>query len=277
MFRRLLLCTSIYKITYCYSIQRVYINVKHQNSQYILYNFVDKILKRDKIYIEVKEMSKSVYSLVLIDELVDKVDREAYALNTNRSNLINRIIAEHFSIATPEQKLREIFEIVENRLKEADELKIKAQQSDATMSVHSALKYKYNPTIRYSIELYKEREDVVGELKVSFRTQNKHLISDITTFFMLWAKMEKKYIEKYFPEKQVLLQIKDGKLIRKFIVPKEERYRTNDQIGKAITKYIESLDRIIKIYFNDIDDLQLAKIEMENAYIEYLNNEAIII
>ena len=94
---------------------------------------------------------------------------------------------------------------------------------------------------------------------------------------MLWAKMEKKYIEKYFPEKQVLLQIKDGKLIRKFIVPKEEKYRTNDQIGKAITKYIESLDRIIKIYFNDIDDLQLAKVEMENAYIEYLNNEAIII
>jgi len=222
-------------------------------------------------------MSKSVYSLVLIDELVDKVDREAYALNTNRSNLINRIIAEHFSIATPEQKLREIFEIVENRLKEAEELKIKAQQSDATMAVHSALKYKYNPTIRYSIELYKEREDVVGELKVSFRTQNKHLISDITTFFMLWAKMEKKYIEKYFPEKQVILQIKDGKLIRKFIVPKEEKYRTNDQIGKAITKYIESLDRIIKIYFNDIDDLQLAKVEMEKAYIEYLNNEAIII
>jgi len=140
-------------------------------------------------------MSKSVYSLVLIDELVDKVDREAYALNTNRSNLINRIIAEHFSIATPEQKLREIFDIVEQRLKEAEELKIKAQQSDATMAVHSALKYKYNPTIRYSIELYKEREDVVGELKVSFRTQNQNLIHDITNFFMIWASMEKKYLE----------------------------------------------------------------------------------
>lgn len=222
-------------------------------------------------------MSKSVYSLVLIDELVEKVDREAYALNTNRSNLINRIIAEYFSVATPEQKLKEIFEIVENRFKDAEELKIKAQQSDAMMAVHSALKYKYNPTIRYGIELYKEREDVVGELKVSFRTQNQNLIADITTFFMLWAKMEKKYIEKYFPEKQVLLQIKEGKLIRKFILPKEEKYRTNDQIGKAITKYVESLDRIIKIYFKYIEDLDVAKIQMEKAYIEYLNNEAIII
>jgi len=222
-------------------------------------------------------MSKSVYSLVLIDELVEKVDKEAYALNTNRSNLINRIIAEHFSVATPEQKLKEIFEIVENRFKDAEDLKIKAQQSDATMAVHSALKYKYNPTIRYAIELYKEREDVVGELKVSFRTQNQNLIADITTFFMLWAKMEKKYIEKYFPEKQVLLQIKGGKLVRKFIVPKEEEYRTNEKIGKAITRYVESLDRIIKVYFKYIDDLDLAKIQMEKAYIDYLNNEAIII
>ncbi len=222
-------------------------------------------------------MSKSVYSLVLIDDLVEKIDREAYALNTNRSNLINRIIAEHFSVSTPEQKLKEIFEIVEDSFKGTDELKIKAQQSDATMAVHSALKYKYNPTIRYAIELYKEREDTVGELKVSFRTQNQHLISDITTFFMIWAKMEKKYIEEYFPEKQVILQIKDGKLIRKFIVPKEEKNRTNEHIGKAITRYVESLDKIIKLYFKNIDDLNLAKSEMEKAYVEYLNNEAIII
>lgn len=222
-------------------------------------------------------MGKSVYSLVLIDELVEKIDKEAYLLNTNRSNLINRIIAEHFSVATPEQELKEIFDIVENTFRDTEELKVKAKQSDATMALHSALKYKYNPTIRYALELYKEREETVGELKVSFRTQNQHLISDITTFFMIWAKMEKKYIEKYFPEKKVLLQIKDGKLVRKFIVPKEEKNRTNDKIGKAITRYIESLDRIIKLYFRHIDDLNLAKEEMEKAYIEYLNKEKIVI
>lgn len=222
-------------------------------------------------------MSKSVYSLVLIDELVDMIDREAYALNTNRSNLINQILAEHFSMVTPEQRLREIFNIVEERLNRAEELKIKAQQSDATMAVHSALKYKYNPTIRYGIELYKEREDVVGELKVSFRTQNQNLIEDITKFFMIWANMEKKYIEKYFPDKQIVLQIKNGKLIRKFIVPPQVKDRTNEQIGKAITRYVESLDRIIKLYFKYIDDLAVAKEKMELAYIEYLNNEAIII
>ena len=74
-----------------------------------------------------------------------------------------------------------------------------------------------------------------------------------------------------------MLQIKDGKLIRKFIVPPEEKNRTNEQIGKAITRYVESLDKIIKLYFRNIDDLSVAKDEMERAYINYLNNEAIII
>ena len=44
-----------------------------------------------------------------------------------------------------------------------------------------------------------------------------------------------------------------------------------------IARYIESLDRIIKLYFRNIDDLNLAKEEMEKAYIEYLNKEKIVI
>ena len=41
-----------------------------------LYKTVDKLLKCGNIYFEVKELKKSVYSLVLIDELVDAIDRE---------------------------------------------------------------------------------------------------------------------------------------------------------------------------------------------------------
>ena len=36
-------------------------------------------------------MSKSVYSVVLMDDVVDAVDRLAYEAGTNRSNMINRI------------------------------------------------------------------------------------------------------------------------------------------------------------------------------------------
>ena len=49
------------------------------------------------------QMGKSVYSLVLMDEVVDAIDQMAYRNNTSRSNLINQILAEHVSLATPEE------------------------------------------------------------------------------------------------------------------------------------------------------------------------------
>ena len=46
-------------------------------------------------------MKKSVYSLVLMDDVVKAIDDMAYKLNTSRSNLINQILAEHVSFKTP--------------------------------------------------------------------------------------------------------------------------------------------------------------------------------
>ena len=37
-------------------------------------------------------MKKSIYSLVLMDEVIRAVDEQAYRLGTSRSNLINQIL-----------------------------------------------------------------------------------------------------------------------------------------------------------------------------------------
>ena len=52
-------------------------------------------------------MSKSVYSLVLSDDVVAAVDRAAYALGSSRSNLINQILAEYVSFITPEKRRKD--------------------------------------------------------------------------------------------------------------------------------------------------------------------------
>lgn len=64
------------------------------------------------------------------------------------------------------------------------------QPSDAMMSIKSPLRYKYKPTIRYSIELSRDFHGKVGRLKVSFRTQSTQLISMLDSFFKLWARLE---------------------------------------------------------------------------------------
>lgn len=46
------------------------------------------------------KVNKSVYSLVLADDVVEAIDRLAYSMNTSRSNLINQILAERVQLLT---------------------------------------------------------------------------------------------------------------------------------------------------------------------------------
>lgn len=57
-------------------------------------------------------MKRSVYSLVLSDDVIKAVDKEAYRQGTSRSNLINQILAEQLSCITPEMRMRDIFDAV---------------------------------------------------------------------------------------------------------------------------------------------------------------------
>ena len=67
------------------------------------------------------QMGKSVYSLVLMDEVVDAIDQMAYRNNTSRSNLINQILAEHVSLATPEKRMKDVFTSLEQFMDELAE------------------------------------------------------------------------------------------------------------------------------------------------------------
>ena len=53
-------------------------------------------------------MKKSLYSLMLMDEVVNEVDRLAFRRGTNRSSLINQLLAEYLSLATPENRIGNI-------------------------------------------------------------------------------------------------------------------------------------------------------------------------
>ena len=63
-------------------------------------------------------MNKSVYSLVLMDNVVSEVDKLAYELGTSRSNLINQILAEYVRYTTPEMRMRAIFDEMEKLMED---------------------------------------------------------------------------------------------------------------------------------------------------------------
>ena len=49
-------------------------------------------------------MKKTLYSLMLNEEVVREIDRMAHRMGTNRSALINQILADYTSVMTPERE-----------------------------------------------------------------------------------------------------------------------------------------------------------------------------
>lgn len=219
-------------------------------------------------------MKKSVYSLVLMDEVVRAIDDMAYQMNTSRSNLINQILAEHVSFITPEQRMKDIFDCVRTMMD--SHFQIQGQASDAMLSIRSPLRFKYKPTIRYRVELLREMKgSTFGFLSVSFRTQSVQLINALDSFFRLWHAMENKYIGKYF-ENGIEYEYSEGKFIRRLKLAESTDRIDSDRLGKALGEYILLVDSEIKIFFENIEFPKSAVIKMEKLYNEYLSYMTII-
>ncbi len=120
-------------------------------------------------------MNKSIYSLVLSDDVVDAVDALARTEGMSRSAMINRILAERVAYTTPEMRLRDILQSLARSMN--GEFMLAEPPTGSTLSARTSLKYRYKPTVKYSVEIYSENGKRAGELRVSFRTQNAQLIA----------------------------------------------------------------------------------------------------
>lgn len=212
-------------------------------------------------------MKRSVYSLVLSDDVVEAIDNLAYSLGTSRSNLINQILAEKVRLVTPEQRMNDIFNQVESQLVE-ERYQIQSRQSNTLLSIKSSIKYKYRPTVRYSLELFKNPKEGIGRLKVSFRTQNQILLQLVDNFFSLWSSLEDKYIVH-----NIVYYIEPSRYIRVFSTIS----KTTKDVGVAISNYIMAFDDALKQYFANCNNLKLANSIVEDAFKQYLNNKDIVI
>lgn len=218
-------------------------------------------------------MSKSVYSLVLDDDVVHEVDKLAYAMNTSRSSLINTILAQRLELNTPEMRMKEIFTAMQSLMD--SRFQLVEQPSDSMMSVKRLLRYKYRPTIRYSVELARDFGGKVGRLKVQLRTTSESLTTIIDSFFTLWQNLEKAHLSHLFSG-GFPGNIEKGRFTRDFYSPKQESL-TDEDIGKAIGRYIDLIDSCIQQYFENLGDIDRAARLTEQTYKQYLSQGVLIL
>lgn len=194
-------------------------------------------------------MKKSVYSLVLMDEVVEAIDALAYSINTSRSNLINQILAEKVAMITPEMHMQDIFDTMEKMLGGHNNFQIQSQASDTMISIRSVLRYKYNPTIRYAVNLYRGNMKQIGEVKIISRTQSGILYSYLEDFFKIWIHIERQY------QKSEWIIEQGAKWSRKLELS-DDKQHSPEAIAEAISDYIKTLDEGLKIYFTQHENRQ---------------------
>lgn len=202
-------------------------------------------------------MKKTLYSLMLNDDVVRAVDEVAHSLGTNRSSLINQILADYVSITTPERRINDIFHAVEQMLAPSRELVPFFSPRALTMSLKSSLEYKYRPTVKYEVQLFRSTDGPLGELSVVFRTQSAALIEAMTQFFRLWKHTEDRLLAPLISD-NIDYALYDGKFVRSIAVPRG-RDVTADDVAEALSDYIKLFDRLMKGWLSgryDANDVQ---------------------
>jgi len=217
-------------------------------------------------------MKKNMYSLMLSKSLVEEIDNLSYKKNTNRSNLINHILAEYLSLSTPEMHIKEVFDSLAARMEKNNHFIIQNISSDSILYIKSSLDYKYKPTIKYALELYKNSDLCIGSLKIQFRTQSECLIGYLNEFFEIWIGLEKKYRLDSLSHSDKVYKIGHNKFERVFLTPEIEI--GSQELSHAINHYITSFDSILKLFLSN-PDIEYFIIEKE--YAAFLSNCMLLI
>ncbi len=193
-------------------------------------------------------MKKSVYSIVLSGDVVEAVDRLAVRQGMSRSGLINQILAERLCCETPEKQMQSVFSVLEKQMN--DLFRIQTQASDAMMSMHSALRYKYRPALRYSVELLREpAEGQLGWLRVACRTQSSPLLAAMEEFFRFRIQLEIS-TEPELGNITGMYELSPGRMTRRIL----RKGMSPEESGRAISRYINLFDEMMQVYFAGLNE-----------------------
>ena len=169
---------------------------------------------------------------------------------------------------TPERRINDVLSTIEQLLSPSRELVPFFAPNSFTMSLKSSLEYKYRPTVKYEVELYRSGEESIGELTVVFRTQSAALIQAMTAFFRLWKRIEDTHLAP-LTGARIEYALYDGKFLRSIAVP--DRDCTPEELAGALSEYIQLFDKLMKGYLGGRLDAH----EVEAAYYAHMTQAKI--
>lgn len=190
-------------------------------------------------------MKKTLYSVLLDEGVVREIDRLAHRNGLSRSSLVNQILAEYVDMTTPERRIGDVFRAMEDLLRPDTELVPFFAPNAMTMSMKSALDYKYRPTVKYAVELQPSGDSTIGELSVIFRTQSASLLEAMDRFFRLWKRTEDLYLAPRLG-REIQCALYENRYVRQLAAPTKDC--SVDELAETISGYVRMIDRLMKGY-----------------------------
>lgn len=182
-------------------------------------------------------MTKSIYSLLLSDEIVGKLDEAAAKNGLSRSAMADWILSEYFGYATDDCDMRNVWSQIERILDGVGHMKFVNNAQTNMAQIVTGLPFKYSPKVVYKLEL-SQRRGVVAVVSLNTRTQNERLSALLDAFYKRLAVLEMQFL------KNVSAECEGGKYVSVlFGDPKG-----CEQTAYEIAEYVYTLDQMLKLW-----------------------------
>lgn len=219
-------------------------------------------------------MQKNMYSLILSEPVVERIDQLAYRKGISRSQLIDQLLAREVGLYTQEQKLRMVIEQVANIVQDQTPLQVKVRSDMGGLQFASYLRYKYNPGIRYHVEFQNQNGHMVGVLKVQSRSTSEDLLMHLSNFFRIFTAIDTVRFKEFhrIPVSIQLSQESSSKFARVLVSPQMSLEEAEPElVAEYLSNYIMMLDEELRCYFMNLGNPEVAQ-KMDLIYCKYMQH-----
>jgi len=193
-------------------------------------------------------MSRSMYSLILSDQVVEAIDREAYRQQCNRSRMIERILAEYVGVETKEAQVRDMMEEIARMLSAHDRIQVLPNREARSLVYQAPVRFKYNPTLRYRLEWQEAGGLHRAVLKIVSRTTSRLLADTLEAFFLNMNQWERAYAP--FVQGKNRLYRNEGKGTIQFVKTLYTGSLAYEEMSQLLSRYLTMLNEAIEGYFS---------------------------
>jgi predicted transcriptional regulator len=196
-------------------------------------------------------MGSQIYSIVVRDEVMEPLDTLARGRGASRSQMINEILAGYFDLVTPQTKINLVMDQIEEIIQEVSGWQFLSKAKGSSIQCRTSIGYKYNPKVRFILELTGKDQNRLATLKIVSRTQNPIFYQHLIRFFGLIEE-----IETYDPTGFRLYSIKRGmfenqgnRFIRDFYYDWMHENLEVDHIAYFLSNYMKMINEAMNTYF----------------------------